>query len=243
MLHISLQAEKVLEIGRYPVTNAILTSWLVMFFLVAVTFLVRFRLTVIPGRFQVIMEGIVGGLYNLFESVTGPRTKIYFPLVGTLFIYIIVLNWAGLLPGVGSIGFEEIGQAGKTFIPLFRSGSADLNLTIALALISMGSIQFFGIKTLGVRYFHRFLNFKNPILFYVGVLELISEASKIISFAFRLFGNIFAGEVLLTVIAFLMPLFAPLPFLALELFVGFIQALVFSLLTAVFLNVATAGEH
>lgn len=243
MPHISLQAEKVLEIGHYPVTNAILTSWLVMFFLVAVTFLIRFRLTVIPGRFQVLTEGVVGGLYNLFESVTGPRTKIYFPLVGTLFIYIVMLNWAGLLPGVGSIGFNEVKDGAKAFVPLFRSGSADLNLTIALALISMGSIQFFGLKTLGVHYLRRFINFKNPLLFYVGILELISEGSKIISFAFRLFGNIFAGEVLLTVIAFLMPLFAPLPFLAMELFVGLIQALVFSLLTAVFLNVATADEH
>lgn len=232
-----------MQFGHYPVTNAILTSWLVMSFLIIMTFLTRSRLAPVPGRFQIITEGVVGGLYNLFESVTGPRTKIYFPLVGTLFIYIIALNWAGLLPGVGSIGFNAVKDGAKEFIPLFRSGSADLNLTIALALISMSSIQFFGIKTLGVRYFHRFLNFKNPILFYVGILELISEASKIISFAFRLFGNIFAGEVLLTVIAFLMPLFAPLPFLALELFVGFIQALVFSLLTAVFLNVATADEQ
>jgi len=243
MLHISLQAEKILQIGQYPVTNAILTSWLVMSFLIILTLLTSSRLAVVPGRFQIIMEGVVGGLYNLFESVTGPRTKIYFPLVGTLFIYIIALNWAGLLPGVGSIGFNEVKDGVKEFIPLFRSGSADLNLTIALALISMGSIQFFGLKTLGVHYLNRFINFKNPILFYVGILEFISEASKIISFAFRLFGNIFAGEVLLTVIAFLMPLFAPLPFLAMELFVGFIQALVFSLLTAVFLNVATAEEH
>ncbi len=243
MLHISLQAEKILQIGQYPLTNAILTSWLVMSFLIILTLLTSSRLAVVPGRFQIIMEGVVGGLYNLFESVTGPRTKIYFPLVGTLFIYIIALNWAGLLPGVGSIGFNEVKDGVKEFIPLFRSGSADLNLTIALALISMGSIQYFGLKTLGVHYLSRFINFKNPILFYVGILELISEGSKIISFAFRLFGNIFAGEVLLTVIAFLMPLFAPLPFLAMELFVGFIQALVFSLLTAVFLNVATAGEH
>lgn len=243
MLHISLQAERVFEIGQYPVTNAILTSWLVMGFLLIVTFLANTRLTVVPGRFQVVMESVVGGLYNLFESVTGSLTKIYFPLVGTLFIYIISLNWAGLLPGVGSIGFNEVKDGIKEFIPLFRSGSADLNLTIALALISMSSIQFFGLKTLGVHYLGRFLNFKNPILFFVGILEIISEGSKIISFAFRLFGNIFAGEVLLTVIAFLIPLFAPLPFLALELFVGFIQALVFSLLTAVFLNVATSDEH
>ena len=168
--------------------------------------------------------------------------------MGTLFIFIIFLNWFGLLPGVGTIGFYEIEEghevAEKVFVPLFRAGSADLNTTLALALISVVSIQISGIKTLGKEYIGRFFNFKNPIYFFVGILELISEFSKIISFAFRLFGNIFAGEVLLTVIAFLIPVIAPLPFLGLELFVGFIQALVFSMLTSVFLSLATTkSEH
>jgi F-type H+-transporting ATPase subunit a len=133
--------------------------------------------------------------------------------------------------------------AATKFIPLLRGPTADLNMTIALALIAVFAMQYFGFKTLGLRYGGRFVNVKNPIMFFVGLLEIVSDISKVISFAFRLFGNIFAGEVLLAVMAFLMPFIAPMPFLMLELFVGFIQALVFSTLTAVFINVALAHEE
>lgn len=241
-MHISLVAEKIGSIGFLPITNSIFTTWLVMLFLVVFTVVVNSRLSLIPSRLQLIAEGMVGGIYGLFQSVTGDRTKIYFPLVGTLFIFILFLNWAGLLPGVGTIGLEKYVHGEKEFIPIFRAGSADLNTTIALALVAMGCIQFFGVKYLGLKYVHKFINFSSPIYFFVGILEIVGEFSRILSFAFRLFGNIFAGEVLLTVIAFLMPVIAPIPFMGMELFVGFIQALVFSLLTAVFLSVATA-EH
>ena len=162
------------------------------------------------------------------------------PLIASLFFFIITANWAGLLPGVGTVGFFH---EGGEFIPLLRGATADLNTTVALALVSVVAIQYFGFTTIGFRYSSRFLNFSNPIYFVLGLLELVSEISKIISFAFRLFGNIFAGEVLLAVMAFLMPFIVPLPFLMMELFVGFIQALVFSMLTAVFLQVAVShGE-
>ncbi|MBI3384890.1 F0F1 ATP synthase subunit A [Candidatus Gottesmanbacteria bacterium] len=243
MLHISLTAEKIAEIGGFPITNSLFTTWLVMGVLITLVFLTRSRLALVPSRFQVVMEGLVGGLYNLFESVTGERTKLYFPLVGTLFIFIIFTNWIGLLPGFGTIGFKMVQGGKEIFTPIFRSGNADLNTTFALALISVLTIQFFGIKTLGLTYFKRFLNLKSPVYFFVGILDIVSEFSKIISFAFRLFGNIFAGEVLLAVIAFLMPVIAPIPFLGLEVFVGFIQALVFSMLTAAFLSAATASGH
>lgn len=242
-MHISFTAEKIFQLGFLPVTNSILTTWLVMFFLIIFTVLVRLNIQTLPSRFQIVAESLVGGLYDLFSSVVGEKIKSFFPLIATLFIFIVFMNWAGLLPGVGTIGIEKIHGEEKEFLPIFRSGSADLNTTIALALIAMSAIQFFGLKTLGGGYLKKFFNFSSPIMFYVGILELIGEFSKIISFAFRLFGNIFAGEVLLTVIAFLIPLFAPLPFLGLELFVGFIQALVFSILTAVFLNAATSKEH
>jgi F-type H+-transporting ATPase subunit a len=242
-IHISLAAEKIGEIGIVPITNSILTTWIVMLFLVLFAIFVNLNFSLVPNRVQSIAEILIGGLYDLFHSIVGDKIKIYFPLVGTLFIYIVFMNWAGLLPGIGSIGLKQLIHGEEEFLPLFRSGSADLNTTLGLALVSMASIQFFGIKSLGVGYFSKFFNFKSPIMFYVGILELISEFSKIISFAFRLFGNVFAGEVLLTVIAFLMPLIAPLPFLGLELFVGFIQALVFSMLTGVFLATATAKEH
>lgn len=243
MIHISITAEKIGEIGILPITNSILTTWLVMFFLICCSLFIKFRLTYVPGYAQLIAEGLIGGIYNLFHSITGEKTKIYFPLIGSLFIYIIFMNWAGLLPGVGSIGIYEIIEGEKRLVPLFRSGSADLNLTLALAFVSVVAIQFFGLRYLGLTYIKKFINFKNPIYFFVGFLDIIGEASRLVSFAFRLFGNIFAGEVLLTVIAFLMPLFAPLPFIGLEFFVGFIQALVFSMLTAVFLSAATSGEH
>jgi F-type H+-transporting ATPase subunit a len=131
------------------------------------------------------------------------------------------------------------------FVPYLRAGTADLNTTLALAITSMFLVQFFGIKHQQLGYFKKFINFSNPINFFVGVLETVSEFAKIVSFAFRLFGNIFAGEVLLAVIGFLVPVVAPMPFYGLEIFVGFIQALVFSMLSLVFFNMATMGhdEH
>lgn len=216
--HISLAAEKI----GFGITNSLLMTWLVVALLIGLCFLPPAKL---------ILEIMIEKLEELFRGVVGDHhLEMFFPLLATIFIFILVLNWSGLLPGVGTVGIYLHDE----FVPLLRAGTADLNLTLAIALISVLSIQYFGIKSLGRKYFERF---KNP-------LEIISEFSKIISFTFRLFGNIFAGEVLLAVIAFLLPFIAPLPFLGMELFVGFIQALVFSMLTAVFLNMAVvAHEH
>ncbi|MBU0974821.1 F0F1 ATP synthase subunit A [Patescibacteria group bacterium] len=134
-------------------------------------------------------------------------------------------------------------HSGPVAVPIFRPGTADINTTISLALISIIVTQIFGFKYLKFGYFKKFINFSSPIMFFVGILELISEFAKIISFAFRLFGNILAGEILLVVIAFLCPIILPMPFYGLELFVGFIQALVFSLLTLVFFNMATINHE
>lgn len=240
-LNISITAEKLFTAGGVlPVTNSLLTSWIVMAALIIFSVLSAGRLTLIPGNLQSIAEIIIDALYNLFETVLHEKIKTFFSLLATLFIFIVSMNWVSLLPGVGTIGLREAGK----FIPIFRPGTADLNMTLALSFTSVLTIQFFGIKSLGIGYLKRFVNFKNPIYFFVGLLEIIGEFSRVISFAFRLFGNIFAGDVLLTVIAFLMPVLVPLPFLGLELFVGFIQALVFSMLTAAFLAQATAEtEH
>jgi F-type H+-transporting ATPase subunit a len=244
-VHISLSAEEVFRIGHhFIVTNSLMTTWIVMSILIAFSLLTTKKLSVIPGRLQSVVEMIIEGLKGLFESVLHEKVDIYFPLLATIFLFIICLNWIGLLPGVGTLGIEKIEEGHKAFIPIFRAGTADLNTTLALSVIVVSVIQYAGINSLGIKYFKKFINVSNPINFYVGILELISEISKIISFAFRLFGNIFAGEVLLTVIAFLMPVVAPLPFIGLELFVGFIQALVFSMLTTVFISVAaTKTEH
>lgn len=293
MPHISLAAEKLGTLWGVPVTNALLTAWLVLGLLLVLSILVTRKMTLVPGNGQSVAELLVGGLYDFFSSIAGKHIKQFFPLLASIFIFVVTANWVGLLPGVGTIGFfgteakteasEEVTSAmpvpGESaveehvvieeeapvpaagiavgsetaaveeeeheakFTPLFRGATADINTTLALALTAVVAIQYFGFKTLGFHYSSRFLSFKSPISFFVGILELVSEISKVISFAFRLFGNIFAGEVLLTVIAFLMPFILPLPFLMLELFVGFIQALVFSMLTGVFLSVAVShGE-
>lgn len=254
MPHISLAAEVIGHIGGLPITNALLTSWIVTAGLILFSLIASRRLTLIPAYGQSIVELVIGGLYDFFGSVTGKQKQQFFPLIASLFIFIIIANWVGLLPGVGTIGFTKVSESADRlslteaphteFVPLLRGATADLNMTLALAIVAVVAIQYFGFRTVGVRYSRRFLNFSNPINFSIGILELVSEFSKIISFTFRLFGNIFAGEVLLTVMAFLMPVLVPLPFLMLELFVGFIQALVFSMLTAVFLNVAVShGEE
>ena len=149
-----------------------------------------------------------------------------------------------MLPGVGTVGFYRTLEhaAEPEFIPLFRGAVSDLNTTIALGIVSVLAMQYYGFKNLGAHYGKRFINFKDPISLFVGLLELVSDISKIISFAFRLFGNIFAGEVLLAVMAFLMPFIVPLPFLFMELFVGVIQGLVFSMLSTAFFTVAVAHE-
>lgn len=243
-IHISLVAEKVGNLGPFTVTNSLLTTWIVMAAILLFSLVFSRKLSLVPGYAQSVVEIIIDGLYQVFSSVVQERIKTFFPLLATLFLFIVSINWVGLLPGMGTIGIEKIEEGHKVFIPLFRAGSADLNTTLALAVIALLVIQYSGFKTLGAAYLKKFFNFSNPIYFFVGILELISEFSKVISFSFRLFGNIFAGEVLLMVIAFLMPFFAPLPFLGMELFVGFIQALVFSMLTAVFLTVATSkAEH
>lgn len=261
--HISLAAEKIGSLFGLPITNSLLMTWLVMLVLTTIAYLSTRKVSLIPSSIQLIAEIVIDGLYGLFKSVVGEqKVQIFFPLLATLFLFIAAANWGGLLPGVGTIGtyvsavheqiafelpVEPINTTTETaklkFVPYLRGATADLNTTLAIAITAVIAIQYYGIKSLGLTYFKKFINLSNPIMFGVGLLEIISEFSRIISFAFRLFGNIFAGEVLLTVIAFLMPLIAPLPFIGLELFVGFIQALVFSMLTAVFLSMATVSHE
>jgi F-type H+-transporting ATPase subunit a len=243
MPHISLAAETVGHLFGVPITNGLLTTWIGMAAVVTLSFLATRNLVLVPGKGQLVAEILIGGLHSLFASVMKSQVKQFFPLLATLFIFILSLNWVGLLPGVGTIGFREMKEGQTAFVPLFRAGTADLNTTLALALIAIVVIQIVGFRTLGTSYAKKFINLTSPIYFFVGILELVSEFSKVISFAFRLFGNIFAGEVLLTVIAFLIPIIAPIPFLGLELFVGIIQALVFSMLTSVFLLNATAAHN
>lgn len=243
---VSLAAETVFHLGPIPVSNSIITTWIVVLLLiVGATFLRKAK--VIPRGFQNLVEALFEGALGIMDSVTQDHklSEKYFPFIFTFFIFILTGNWFGLLPGVGSIGFHEIHAGQETFVPLLRGPAADLNFTLALALISVIATQIIAIVALGfVQHMKKYVNFKNPIMGFVGALEAMSELAKMISFSFRLFGNVFAGEVLLIVIGLIIPYVVPIPFLFLELFVGFIQAFIFAMLTLVFLKVATAvHEH
>jgi len=240
-MEISLAAEKIFYIGSFPVTNAMIMSWFASAILIVLALLASRTMTLVPKGIQNFFEMIVEFLFNMVNEVIGNReqTKKYFPLIATIFLFIITNNWLGLLPGVGTIKINTIHNGHEIAVPLLRSGNADLNTTLAIALVTMLAVQLFGILAIGIfKYGKKFFNFKNPIYTMVGFLELLGEFSRMISFTFRLFGNIFAGEVLLTIVAFLVPYIAPLPFFGLELFVGMIQALVFSMLALVFIKMA-----
>lgn len=235
-------AEEIFHIGAFPVTNALLMSVMALVLLTLGALALRRKIALIPGKMQGIMEMLLEYILDLMDSILGDRKKSerYLPLVGTLFFFILVSNWIGLLPGVGSI---FVGDGHGHSVPLLRSAAADLNFTMALAVLAVVAVNLIAIMSLGIRsHIGKFFNFSSPINFFVGLLELIGEFARIISFSFRLFGNVFAGEVLLVIVAFLVPYVVPLPFLLLETFVGFIQAFVFAMLALVFIAVATV-EH
>lgn len=245
MPEISIKAEPIFSILGFHITNSLFTSIIVTicFFLISIYYSKQITASKKSGFFY-FLHFIVKSIHELFESVLGTNIKLFFPLMLSFFLFILLQNWFGLLPGVGSIMIAIKEHEKILHVPVFRGGNADLNTTLALALISVTMIQFYGIKFLGFGdYIKKFINFSNPVNFFVGFLEIISEISKVLSFAFRLFGNIFAGEVLLTIVAFLVPVLASFPFILLEVFVGFVQALVFAMLTTVFLNGAIASHH
>jgi len=278
-----IAAETIFYIGDFAVTNALFTTWIVMVSLIVIALITTRRYPknldkaenneLVPSGFGNFIEMVVEGLHGLAQSVAGKWTATFFPIVMTIFLIVIVSNWSGLLPGVGTIGWLEHphstevhgyvangivmtaepappGEEGVVLVPFFRAPSTDLNFTLALALIAVGLSQYFGVKTQKLGYFKKFFDFSGfkqgammgVIMLFVGLLELIAEFARIISFSFRLFGNVFAGEVLLLVMAFLIPYIASLPFYGLELFVGFIQALVFMMLALVFFTLSTQGH-
>lgn len=238
MIDIRLQPEYVASIGSVPVTNTFLTSMLVTLTLALFALLFAWR----GRRGGFVGEGLrvfVFELLRLTDAVTGDRalSKRFLPLIATFFLFIVTANLLALLPGfLGSFFVES--DAGRA--ALVRSPNSDLTTTLALALFSVVSIQLFSLRALGPgRYLGRFIDTSGPIAFIMGFFEMISEAVKVLSFSFRLFGNVFAGEILLVIIAFLVPYFVPLPFMILEVFVGVIQAFIFAALTLTFLKTGT----
>ena len=246
MTEISLKAEQIGQILGFPITNTLLMSWIAML-VIGVFFLFGARrLKKVPTGAQNLLEALYEGFLSFMDLVTGKRahSEKFFPLVFTFFIFILTSNWLGILPGLGSIGFHELHEGEEVFVPFARSANSDLNMTLALAVISVIATHFYGAKTLGaLKHSSKYVSLKGPIQFFVGILELVSEFAKLLSFSFRLFGNIFAGEVLLIIMGILLPFIAPIPFLGLELFVGLIQALIFATLTLVFLEIAVSAEH
>ncbi len=261
---ITLFAEPIFQIGSFTVTNALFSSWVVVFLIILLSVLIGKKLKKIPGIFQNFVEVVIEGALNLADSVTGDRKKTlkFFPLVFGLFIFVLLNNWFGLLPGIGSIGFIEEHAGHAMFIPYFRGGTADLNTTLALALLAIIATHIFGVMAVGAwRYLNKYINLKalfeipkkiikeptivlvNPIKFFVGIVEVIGEIAKVASLSFRLFGNIFAGEVLLMSMAAIMAFVIPIPFIFLEVIIGIVQALIFAMLTLVFLVIATTEEE
>lgn len=241
MTEISLKAEQIFHLGSLPVNNSLIAAWGAVFILIILALIIRFSLRQVPSKIQNLFELVIEYLLGLMEEVYGSKeiARKVFPWVATFFLFILTSNWIGILPGIGSIGRYELAGDKLIFLPYLRSANADLNTTLALAIISVLITQIFGILAAGFfKYLKRFFNFKGPVNFFTGILEFFSELTKIVSFSFRLFGNIFAGEVLLVIVSTLIPVIAPLPFYFLELFVGLIQALVFTMLTMVFIRLA-----
>ena len=228
-----LFGEKLFSFLGIDFTNTFILAILCALLLI-VFFLIGFKKKeIIPGKTQNFFEFILESLFGLFDSMSGDRKKTeeIFPLVATLFIFILISNLLEILPGVG-------------VFPFLRSPSSDLHFTLAIAIFSMGFIHFLTIKKLGgIKYLKKFIVLNNPIMFFVGMLDAMGEFTKTLSLGIRLFGNLFAGEILLIVISSMISFIVPLPFLGLEIFVGFIQALIFSSLITVFYGFLTTEEE
>lgn len=309
---VTMRAEALpgLAIGSVRITNSLVTALLVDIILVGLAIVGTRRMRLVPSGLQNFLELLVEMLHNMTHSLAGSKwTPRFFAIVATIFFYVLVSNWFGLLPGLAAVGFCETHaeqaalhqptvwdkvterttarlaaplpaeggkehpthaywgcQPGEIIVPLFRSPSTDLSNNLALAIISVLMTQVFGVMALGVRYFGKFFNVGGMIAafrptpdgqrrgcsgilasfmfgaiqFFVSILEAVSEGAKLLSFSFRLFGNIFAGEVMLLVLASLVPVLLTVPFLGLELFVGLIQAFIFYILTLAFFTMATA---
>lgn len=262
----TIYAEPIFNIGSFQVTNSLINSWFVVLVIIVLCIFLRLNIKKIPGKIQHIFEMFLEGALSLCDQVTNDRktTLKIFPLVASLFIFILINNWLGLLPIVGSIGFLAKEAGYSIFIPLFRAGTADINTTLALSIAIVIGSNVFGIIAIGAwKTFNKYVNIKAlggiftkfredknvvivaPITFFVGILELIGEIAKVASLSFRLFGNVFAGEVLLASIGAIFLYLLPTPFLFLEVFIGLIQALIFSLLATVYFTIASQdhGEH
>ncbi len=258
----TLYAEPIAHVGNVTITNALLTAWIAGAFIIIFALIFRARLREVPKGIQNFFESMLEAALSLCDQVTGNRriSEKVFPLAFSVFLFILVNNWIGLLP-LGGFGLIEESGGRRIFIPFLRSSTADINTTLALAVTAVVGSNLFGIFSIGLwKTFNKYVNLKAlvsmftsarrnpsvlviaPVTFFVGLLELIGEFAKVASLSFRLFGNVFAGEVLLAAMATLFAYILPIPFIFLEIFVGLIQALIFSVLLLVYFTIA-AQDH
>lgn len=260
----TLFAEPIYKTDNFLITNSLLNTWVVVFAVLVFGLFFRTRIKMVPRGLQNVIESAVEMLLDVFDSVTGSREKTlkYFPFVLSFLVFILLNNWLGLLPGVGSIGQVASEHGEKIFIPFFRGGTADLNTTLALAIVGVVASHVFSVTALGFwKYLNKFVNIKaileipkkilkdptivvvNPIKVFVGLIEIVGEFAKVASLSFRLFGNIFAGEVLLASMSALLAFGLPIPFMFLEIIVGLVQAFIFSILILAYVTMNTAEEE
>lgn len=248
-IKVALAPEIIGNLWGLPVTNTLLMSWAVIIILGVLAFVIGRNVKLIPSRMQTLLESLFGFVYDYIAETLESRdmARRFFPLLLTIFLFIFAANMLEFTPGIGSVGLfhpSTISGQADEFSPLFRSANTDLNATLALAIISFLVIEFTGVFTIGVwKYAQKFVSFRSVIGFAVGIIELFSEITRLISFSFRLFGNIFAGEVLILVVGYFVPYFLPVPIMVFEVFVGFIQAAIFSLLTLFFIKIAITEPH
>jgi F-type H+-transporting ATPase subunit a len=308
----AIAPEVLTQIGPLPITNTLINTLIIDSLLVGGAIYLSKNIKKVPGMFQNIAEMIIDVFYKFTESIAGKNVKQIFPWVFTFFIFILLSNWSGLLPGFASIGWfekphapvatevhEEVapiapvddhgapvalddhgepvapaqtddshaapseegenklpateshekgeaagGHAEEThLVPLFRNATSDANVTFALAIVSVVATHVLSVRKLGWKeYLGRYFSL-NPIFLFVGILEIVSELTKMVSLSFRLFGNIYAGEVVLGTVHSLFAFLFPLPFMALEIIVGLVQALVFAILTMVFMSIMMTPHH
>ena len=258
----TLFAEPIYHNQNFTITNALVTSWVAVVIIVIISIILRSKLREIPKGIQNFFEIIIEGALSLCDQVTGDRALSLriFPVAISVFFFILINNWLGLVP-LGGFGILERGEKGLSFIPFIRGGTADINTTLGLAIMAVVGANLFGVFSIGLwKTFNKYVNLKvlgeiggkikkdptvilvAPVTFFVGLIEIIGEFAKIASLSFRLFGNVFAGEVLLASMAALVAYIIPIPFLFLEILVGFIQALIFSILLTVYFTIG-ASDH
>jgi F-type H+-transporting ATPase subunit a len=263
--HVDISSEAVFKVAGFPITNTLIASWLTVIVLVIIFYVCTRKMKLIPGRLQNLAEMAVEALLSFVQGPAGEKhARLLFPVVASIFIYVITNAYLALLPFFNTI--VVTGQEG-TVVPLFRAANTDINVPLSIAVMSFIFVEFWGMKSLGAfHYLGEFFNFGQVrrgvkelfkgkirpavsnitfgfINLFVGLLEVFSHIIRIVSFTFRLFGNMTAGEILLLVSAFLIPFIFTIPFYGLELLIGFIQALIFAGLTLVFGIIALTPMH